>query len=383
MSAQSKPARPQELTAFGHALAGALGACFSTAVVYPLDVAKTRIQAETRTKDSKTKAGMLRLLLTILREDGIWGLYRGFTATMLNTFSMQYAYFFFYSLVRGAYIKRRTPPGGKAPALSTAAELMLGAAAGALAQIFTIPVSVIATRQQVGSAKRTVRKKVVVPSTSGAAVGDEKAGDDNEGFVEKWIEEEEYVDNSFLSVGKEIVREEGVTGLWLGIKPGLVLTVNPAITYGMFERIKSVLLLAQEKASSVTAPSNGKLTPGMSFIVGALSKTLATVVTYPYIMAKVRIQTRGSDARMAKEEGLPAPPHHAYHHSGKTKHPGALDLLRGVYKREGFVGWYQGMSAQIIKAVISQALLFMSKDQFEHWALAIMAMLYALKNKQS
>lgn len=378
MSAQSKPVKQQELTAFGHALAGALGGCFSTAVVYPLDVAKTRIQAETRTKTSKSQAGMLRLLLAILKEDGIWGLYRGFTATMLNTFSMQYAYFFFYSLVRGAYIKRRTASGGKAPALSTAAELMLGAAAGGLAQIFTIPVSVIATRQQVGSAKRTVRKKVIISPTNGTTIGDE-----NQEFVEGWIEEEEYVDNSFWGVGREIVREEGVTGLWLGIKPGLVLTVNPAITYGVFERIKSVLLLAQEKAASAAAPSNGKLTPGMNFIVGALSKTLATVVTYPYIMAKVRIQTRGSDAQMAKEEGLPAPPHHAYHHGANSKHPGALDLLRTVHKREGFVGWYQGMSAQIIKAVLSQALLFMSKDQFENWALAIVAMLYAVRNKQA
>ena len=270
-------------------------------------------------------------------------------ATMVNTFSMrtsrftesqthltvllsiaEYAYFFFYSFVRGAYIKRRTPPGGKAPALSTAAELLLGAFAGALAQIFTIPVSVIATRQQVGSAKRTVRKKVNVPSAH-----------DEEGSVEKWIEEEEYVDNSFWGVGREIVREEGVAGLWLGIKPGLVLTVNPAITYGVFERIKSILLLAQEKAAAVGAPSNGKLTPGMNFLVGALSKTLATVVTYPYIMAKVRIQARGTDTQMAKEEGLPAPPHHAHHHSAGSKHPGALNLLGTVYRREGFAGWYQ------------------------------------------
>jgi len=291
---------------------------------------------------------------------------------------MQYAYFFFYSFVRGAYIKRRTPPGGRAPTLSTAAELMLGALAGALAQIFTIPVSVIATRQQVGSSKRTVRKKVVVPAANGTSNGNEGENREKD-LVEKWIEEEEYVDSSFWGVGREIVCEEGVTGLWLGIKPGLVLTVNPAITYGMFERIKSILLLAQEKAAAA-APSNGKLTPGMSFLIGALSKTLATVVTYPYIMAKVRIQARGTDAQMAKEEGLPAPPHHTYHHSANSKHPGALDLLKAVYKREGFAGWYQGMSAQIIKAVISQALLFMSKDQFEHWSLAIMAVLYAVKN---
>ena len=222
--------------------------------------------------------------------------------------------------------------------MSTAAELLLGALAGALAQIFTIPVSVIATRQQVGSSKRTVKKKVVVPQPDGGGNGtaEKQVGEDP---VEKWIEEEEYVDNTFWGVGREIVREEGVAGLWLGIKPGLVLTVNPAITYGVFERIKSILLLAQEKAAA-GAPSNGKLTPGTNFLVGAMSKTLATVVTYPYIMAKVRIQARGADTQMAKEEGLPAPPHHAYHHNSNQKHPGALDLLRTVFKREGFAGWY-------------------------------------------
>lgn len=231
--------------------------------------------------------------------------------------------------------------------MSTAAELLLGAVAGALAQIFTIPVSVIATRQQVGSTKRTVKKKLVLAPADGFANGNDENGVGNVD-VEKWISEEEYVDNSFWGVGREIVGEEGVTGLWLGIRPGLVLTVNPAITYGMFERVKSVLLLAQEKATSVAA-SNGKLTPGMNFLVGALSKTLATVVTYPYIMAKVRIQARGSDAQLAKEEGLLPPPHHAHHHRIGSKHPGALELLGAVYKREGFVGWYQvGLSCRTI-----------------------------------
>ena len=107
---------------------------------------------------------------------------------------------------------------------------------------------------------------------------------------DQWVEEEHCVDGSLWAVGKDIVREEGVTGLWLGLKPGLVLTVNPAITYGVYERIKSIILLAQEKAATVSSSNPIKLTPGASFLVGALSKTLATVVTYPYIMAKVRIQ---------------------------------------------------------------------------------------------
>jgi adenine nucleotide transporter 17 len=218
---------------------------------------------------------MLSVLLAIFKKEGIRGFYRGFGATMINTFSMrtltiyvvqydndansrhsEYAYFFFYSFVRNSYIKRlvrKLPPGSKAPPLSTAAELLLGAAAGALAQIFTIPVSVIATRQQVGRSpnlyKRT-KSAAALPTASS--------------------EPEEEIDDSFLGVGREIIEEEGVTGLWLGIKPGLALTVNPAITYGVYERVKSLLLLANG--------SNPKLTPWVSFLVGALSKTLATIV---------------------------------------------------------------------------------------------------------
>lgn len=134
--------------------------------------------------------------------------------------------------------------------LSTVAELALGAIAGALAQIFTIPVSVIATRQQLG-----------VPR--GTSKGKGKAGESGEEN-----------DGSFLAVAREIVREEGVGGLWLGIKPGLVLTVNPAITYGMFERMKGAMLAARERVGN-TGTSLG---PGLSFALGAASKSLATVV---------------------------------------------------------------------------------------------------------
>ena len=130
--------------------------------------------------------------------------------------------------------------------MSTAAELLLGAVAGALAQIFTIPVSVIATRQQVGRPERS-----------------------------KSLDEE--VDDSFLGVAREIVQEEGITGLWLGLKPGLVLTVNPAITYGVFERVKSLILLARGDSST-------KMGPWLSFLVGALSKTLATIVSLSLLL---------------------------------------------------------------------------------------------------
>lgn len=126
------------------------------------------------------------------------------------------------------------------PTLSTAQELALGALAGAFAQIFTIPVSVIALRQQISNSKSS---------------------------------------KSLLQVGSEIVNENGWTGLWTGLKPGLVLTVNPAITYGVFERVKGAVLARPGRPVT----QMGRLSVGESFWIGVASKTLATVVTYPYI----------------------------------------------------------------------------------------------------
>lgn len=57
-------------------------------------------------------------------------------------------------------------------------------------------------------------------------------------------------------------------------------------------------------------------------------------------MAKVRIQARSADAEDAVEHRQQPPPPHTYHHA-HSKHVGALDILKRVWKREGFFGWYQ------------------------------------------
>ena len=133
---------------------------------------------------------------------------------------------------------------------------MLGAIAGALAQVFTIPVSVIATRQQVGKA---TSKKAATTSSAEDTEQVPLTANDSRGMY----------DDSFLAVAQEIIREDGITGLWSGLRPGMVLTVNPAITYGVFERVKSIFTLGDPTV---------KLGPWRSFCVGALSKTLATIV---------------------------------------------------------------------------------------------------------
>ena len=116
------------------------------------------------------------------------------------------------SIVRGLYFKSKkvpTPP-------STATELVLGAIAGAVAQVFTIPVAVVTTRQQTQS--KSERK-------------------------------------GLRETAREIIEgEDGPSGLWRGLKASLVLVVNPAITYGAYERLKTVIF-----------PGKTRLTPGEAF----------------------------------------------------------------------------------------------------------------------
>ncbi|KIR41089.1 adenine nucleotide transporter [Cryptococcus deuterogattii 99/473] len=303
--------------------------------------------------------GMLTMLLRIVHMEGISGVFHGYGASMIGTFSQQFAYFFFHTFLRKTYLARLSS-SSKRVSLSTSTELLLGALAGALAQIFTIPVSVIATRQQLWDPP--ARPKILP-----------------RGKEAEWNDSSP----SLIETAREIIAESGWTGLWTGLKPGLVLTVNPAITYGVFERLKSWRL---------STKGAKKLDVWESFWIGVGSKTLATIVTYPYIFAKVRLQAKvvESPPPLSKEikkgeaptyasiasnspaesstvlveqpsstESEPSTQSDQSHrrkhlHSPYQHYRSAIPLLKAVYTEKGFKGLYQGLSAQILKAVLCQ-----------------------------
>lgn len=105
--------------------------------------------------------------------------------------------------------------------LSTLAELSLGAVAGALAQLFILPMSIVATRQQVAHKPRSPKPREGASGT--APTGTQPP--------------EQVDDHSFFAVAKDVYDENGVTGFWSGLKPSLILCINPALTYGAFERM--------------------------------------------------------------------------------------------------------------------------------------------------
>ncbi|KAI8992533.1 mitochondrial carrier domain-containing protein [Pilobolus umbonatus] len=303
------PATQETLPPVGHALAGSAGAMFALTVVYPLDIIKTRIQVQTKAdaENGEHYSSVFDGMKKILAKEGLSGLYAGLGSSLIGTASTNFTYFYCYSLIRESYNKRYNPRGGT---LSTALELILGAAAGALTTLITTPVSVITTRQQ------------TLPANERQGV---------------------------MKTCETILAEEGIQGLWRGIKPSLLLCVNPAITYGSFEKIKQLVV------DVLKLP----LSPGVNFLVGALSKTLATVITYPYIMAKVRLQWTPSKEKRMKT----------------LAYKGSLDVLSRVLKTEGIFGLYKGMSTQITKAVLSQALLLMLKDIFTNYTLLLFVLI--------
>ncbi|KAI8093273.1 mitochondrial carrier domain-containing protein [Halteromyces radiatus] len=302
----------QTLPPVGHAIAGSAGAMFALALVYPLDIIKTRIQVQAKhdkVDDSEHYKSAWDGICQIVAKEGLSGLYAGLGSSLLGTASTNFTYFYCYSFIREQYNQKFNNARGGT--LSTGMELLLGAAAGALTTLITTPVSVVTTRQQTLPAEE--RQDVI-------------------------------------QTCQTIIAEEGVAGLWRGIRPSLVLCVNPAITYGSFEKIKQLVLHLLQTSI---------MTPGAAFGVGALSKTLATIITYPYIMAKVRMQWKPSKEMQGKVDAYKS----------------AYDVLARVIKQEGFFGWYKGMSTQITKAVLSQALLFMMKDIFTNYTILAYALL--------
>lgn len=168
---------------------------------------KTRLQVQVRPNatdgpraadDEPHYTSTWDALSRIVSDDGVQGLYAGINGSLIGVASTNFAYFYWYSVVRTLYIK--SAKGNAAP--STVVELALGAVAGAVAQLCTIPVAVVTTRQQ--TAKKDERKGI------------------------------------FATAREVVDGPDGVSGLWRGLKASLVLVVNPAITYGAYERLKEV-----------------------------------------------------------------------------------------------------------------------------------------------
>ncbi|GFH08213.1 uncharacterized protein HaLaN_03143 [Haematococcus lacustris] len=87
------------------------------------------------------------------------------------------------------------------------------------------------------------------------------------------------------------------------------------------------------------------LSPMDAFLLSALAKLGATLVTYPMLLIKSRLQA--SSAATASE----------------ARYRGVLHAVLSIVRLEGWAGLFKGMQVKMVQTVLAAALLMSIKEQ--------------------
>lgn len=310
-----------DFEALAEASSGAVGGLLSTTLLYPLDTCKTKYQAESRAGQARRYRSLIDVLWEALESRQILSLYQGIGTKNLQSVISQFIYFYGYGFFKNYYLKRS---GVKR--MGTGTNLIVAAAAGACTAFLTQPLDTASARMQT--------------STFGKS---------------KTLE--------------QTFKESSIKELWAGIGASLVLTSNPAIQYTVFEQLKYRLLKPTKGVPDADAAPI-LLSAFSAFVLGALSKTVATILTYPAIRSKVLIQAAEcEDSKSTRKEKPIRGMHQAF---------------QQIWTREGLKGFYKGLSAQILKTVLGAAFMLMIKEKTTAvtWAVLIALRKWSLQSKR-
>jgi hypothetical protein len=344
------------LPALGHALAGSLATASAKAAVYPLELCITRLQVqrqlrakgetESAAKDADQEyTSLLDAARKIYNtEGGLKAFYTGCAPDVGKGIIDSFLFFLGYTFLR-QYEQRRN--AGKR--LTISKELGVGIAAGSFAKFFTTPIQNIVTRQQTGALVAARDPS----STTTPGQSDEL---------------------SIKDIALQIRSERGIAGFWAGYSESVVLTLNPAITFAVDNLLRRMLPRSRRENPS----------PQIIFLIAALSKAIATTITYPATLAKSRAQAANRNDSTAEEEGadtggtpelleksstLNATPRRRQLKDRLAKLWYLLSAqyriyvsLRKIYQIEGLSGLYSGLEGEVLKGFLQHGLTMMMKE---------------------
>ncbi|XP_010262781.1 PREDICTED: peroxisomal nicotinamide adenine dinucleotide carrier-like isoform X1 [Nelumbo nucifera] len=311
-------------------LAGAGGGIIAQLITYPLQTVNTRQQTERDPKKTRRKVGALEQMCQVVKQEGWERLYGGLTPSLVGTAASQGVYYYFYQIFRSraevtALDRWRKGVGdGSVGMLSS---LVVAALAGCVNVLLTNPIWVVVTRMQTHT-KMTTKPR---PSHNLSTVPDEA--------ILAVVETPPYGTSHAV---QEVYDEAGVWGFWKGVFPTLIMVSNPSIQFMLYE----TLLKKLKGRRTTSKKGNDGVTALEIFLLGAVAKLGATVVTYPVLVVKARLQAKqvtGGDKML--------------------HYKGTLDAIMKMINHEGFSGFYKGMSTKIVQSVFAAAILFMVKEE--------------------
>lgn len=256
---------------FVHACAGGAGGLVSMTLTYPLMAISTRAAVDRSKHPSET---LLNAVSKVIAKEGISGLYDGLSSSLIGIGVTNFVYYFFFEGSRDFIVTSKRLTGAHVTSqLSTLESIVAGLISGTATAVISNPIWVINTRQTVRGNKQA--NSDAAPGTPAAPV------------VRRL---------SFLATLRNVVEKDGVLALWRGLGPALVLVTNPVLQYTVFEQIKNWVV-----RSRTALGRKGELLSDLDFfLLGAISKLVATSITYPQIVIKARQQALSNE--MPKNE---------------------------------------------------------------------------------
>ncbi|WFD00042.1 hypothetical protein MYAM1_002788 [Malassezia yamatoensis] len=322
---------------FVHACAGGAGGLVAMTATYPLMAISTRAAVD---RSKHPGESVVNAVTKVLAAEGIFGLYDGLSSSLLGIGVSNFVYYFFFEASRDFILSSKrlaTSKSATLGTLSTLESIAAGILAGTATALVSNPIWVVNTRQTVRATiePNANEKAAETSSQNSVATTSSQTAPQQRKVVKR---------QSFLETMRGIIEKDGVGALWKGIGPALILVINPVLQYTVFEQLKAWMLRsrAKKRPLDATAPLLGDLD---FFWLGALSKLVATAVTYPQIVLKSRQQAMSNEALRGR------------------KKVNVFSAMTEVIHEEGISGLYRGISSKLLQSILTAAILFASKER--------------------
>lgn len=324
-------------------IAGSLGGAFSASALYPLEVLKTKMQAESKSSaansstpeatksenadqesnaeddieliekpqsdsnNKKQSMTMIEYAKDMYAKDGITPFYAGIETSAFQSATEKALYFFAYTTLKNTYSLFT----GSKKQMGAAVNLILGCMAEWAHLPITLPLDCWTTQIQTGDNGNKAPLAILM---------------------------------SMLSEG------DGIKGMYKGIQAYTVLCLKPAIQYTVFEQVKGMMLIRKKllNANGGKKQNTDTLTTSEAFLLGMVARTIATVAVYPYLRAKVMLQSQ----KKAPGDS-----------NGTNQRPNIPAMILKMYSNGGLGECFQGIGPELTRGVFSAALMMACKEK--------------------
>lgn len=271
-------------------------------VTCPLEVVKTRLQSSSSGFDTRvlpdkrrTASSVWQCLRQVLVQEGVPGLFRGLGPNLVGVAPSRAIYFWAYSSCKTS-LNRRAILGHRDTPL---VHITSAATAGCVSSVTTNPIWVVKTRLQLDRERK--------PTSLGNVV-------------------------------RQIARESGFRGFYLGLTASIYGTSETVAHFVVYEYLKKRMSewLGQRQDQHDFRHFLGFMA------CGAVSKTGATCLAYPHEVVRTRL----------REPGL--------------KYRSFWQTMGLVYKEEGRPGLYRGLATNLIRQIPNTAVMMATYELTVH-----------------